>query len=847
MLSVVLQLLLAMPAAPPVDHYPGAVQVFHCAFDESWDRGFGLWPKSWTRLHGPEYPHYVTIKMADDATAPCGGRCLEITLDGGAAVARSPQIPVAAAFDWVLEAQVQTRGLRHDQAFLSLTFLDEMRQPLATVVSEKIGAATTWKKVRLGPISPPDERVRSAIIGLHLEPKSLRAGADLKGSAAFGDVWLGRLPRLTMGTGRAPSLFTWHEPITVTCRASGCPAEGCQVALDLEDAMGRRLARVERPLQFAPSSGTAPPSKGKLPEKEQVLLGAASWQPPLPGPGFYRVRAALIGHAAPPCRQTTSMAVVEPAAPGQGSEFGWIVSTTAWPTSSAVLSDWLEQSGLGWVKLPLCYDPPASDAARDAGRTLVARLAAQRMRMVGVLCRAEADTAPSADEGQDLLPADVFLAPERTWLPLLEPVLAAWDRSIRCWQLGDDRDSSFAGCAQLAEKIAQAQAAMNQSGRDVRLALGWGSAQRLDAATAAKLPQWTVVTPLPRGRDDVEKRAADLVRQMIAAKRGKAEAIFLADPWDPDRGVVGPDGLPGELFLPWRTTAVQLGGADFLGSLDLPGGSHNALFDRSGHALLCVWNDRPGEETLYLGENPRQLDVWGHSVLPPANSGGHVLKVDRLPTFVSGLSLPIARWQMAFALEQDHIPSIPSQPHRVGLRLTNTFAVKVRGRAELAGPDGWTIEPRRIDFQLNPGQAAQFPCQITLAADATAGAHLLRAKIAITADRPYEFATCRRLEVGLGDVYVETATALNAQNQLHIALRMVNRGDTVVDFRCQLYAPGRPRQQADVVELSRGSVRKEFVLPGGPDLLGQKFLLRAEELHGPRVLNYQITAAAEAN
>ena len=45
------------------------------------------------------------------------------------------------------------------------------------------------------------------------------------------------------------------------------------------------------------------------------------------------------------------------------------------------------------------------------------------------------------------------------------------------------------------------------------------------------------------------------------------------------------DGMPAELLLPWRTTAAMLGGAQYIGQMQLPGGSENrigaAVFFRS--------------------------------------------------------------------------------------------------------------------------------------------------------------------------------------------------------------------------------------------------------------------------
>jgi hypothetical protein len=46
------------------------------------------------------------------------------------------------------------------------------------------------------------------------------------------------------------------------------------------------------------------------------------------------------------------------------------------------------------------------------------------------------------------------------------------------------------------------------------------------------------------------------------------------------------DGTPAELFLPWRTTATAISGGEYLGQMQLPGGSINHVFVRDGEAIL---------------------------------------------------------------------------------------------------------------------------------------------------------------------------------------------------------------------------------------------------------------------
>ena len=78
------------------------------------------------------------------------------------------------------------------------------------------------------------------------------------------------------------------------------------------------------------------------------------------------------------------------------------------------------------------------------------------------------------------------------------------------------------------------------------------------------------------------------------------------------------DGMPAELLLPWRTTAAMLGGAQYIGQMQLPGGSENRIFLRpDGQVVMVAWNKKPTREVLYLGSNVRQFDILGRATPAP--------------------------------------------------------------------------------------------------------------------------------------------------------------------------------------------------------------------------------------
>src|SRR5687767_5388634 len=117
--TLLMLLILAAPPAAPIDaRYPQAVEVFGCGFEEEADANYDNWPDRWTRQKGPQYPHYVGIKIASEPS-PQGQRCLRIDLDGGAAALYSPPIAIGPYSSYVLEADLKTESLIHDEAYLS--------------------------------------------------------------------------------------------------------------------------------------------------------------------------------------------------------------------------------------------------------------------------------------------------------------------------------------------------------------------------------------------------------------------------------------------------------------------------------------------------------------------------------------------------------------------------------------------------------------------------------------------------------------------------------------------------------------------------------------------------------
>ena len=911
--------------------YPWAKDVFRCTFDPSNDKDFDGWPDGWTRRRGIGFPRYVHIQI-DGQSPPCGGRCIQVDLDGGSAAAYSPAVPASPLSAYVLEGYVRTAGLKHDHAYLSLTFLDMDRKRLQTCTTPGVVSPGGWLKLQLGPVMP-DPQTKSIVVGIHLEPKA--EAEDLTGSASFGGLWVGRVPRVTLtATTTLPgkqnlgiNLFTDPRDIEIAWSASGLDVQGPEIVFQLEDVNGRQLARKAQPLTLRSARQDGENREAAANESSSGSVAAATWKPPIPGQGFYRVAVSLQDSRTKGRPAELTLAVIESRRASLLNEFGWSLPRGDRPLAMVPLSELLCHAGIHWVKYPLwCGDRKGSPRLEP----LVAfsdRLNAEGIALVGLLGSPPEAKREEVRTAEDVggRPAtattsavQMFALDPKVWYPSLELIQSRLGTQIRWWQLGNDRDMGWIGYTDLAQRIAQVKAMLDRIGQDVHVGMSWTwqqplplvtgelpsnvrranvpvvtagltaraaspntaeakkswdflalssegpitdreLADRLAAARGKGIHCWVTIEPLPVGDHTRDVRVGDLVKRMVAAKIHGAEGIFCPDPFDPQRGLVRADGSPGELFLPWRNTALLVGGAEYLGSLNLPGGSSCHVFNRLGQLTIAVWSDQSVEEAAYLGDKIQQLDVWGESTPckaseTPSGSGSaasppilrSILRVGHLPTFLTDLSEPVVRWQLDSAFGRDRLPSIPDQPHATSLKLKNRFSRMITGRVVVVSPANWLVEPKTVEFRLAPGETLERPLQITLPIDVAMGPNPIRLDSEIRADRTCRFSAVRNIEIGLGDVFIETATRLNPRGELEVEQTLVNQGKGPVSFRCGLLVPDRCRQGSQVLGLQPGRDQKTYRLSDGMALLGKRLWLHAEEIDGPRVLNYPVEAKGGA-
>jgi len=357
--------------------------------------------------------------------------------------------------------------------------------------------------------------------------------------------------------------------------------------------------------------------------------------------------------------------------------------------------------------------------------------------------------------------------------------------------------------------------------------------------------RWIILDPLDRRSYSTQDRVQDLVMRMLAAKIHGADAAFVPQPFSTDHGLMNDDGTPGELLVPWRTVANTVSGADYVGQIELPSGSTNHVFARSGQAFMIVWSDQPTRERLSLGEELRQTDLWGRELpierVSENDQVEHLISVDSQPTIVTGLNEAVVRWQVDLAFDNPRLASVFGREQPLVMRVRNHFGQAIGGEIALRSPKSWDINPRLQRFKLAEGDELKQTFPVSLHVDANSGPQPIQIDFEIVADRNYRFRVYRTLQLGLEGISVEMKTRLQGEN-LVVEQVINNLTDEPISLQCMLFPPGRRRETKQVIQQGKGRSTLTFTLPNGEELLGETIRLRAEEIGGVRVLNHAVVA-----
>lgn len=901
------------------------VRVWSCRFtDEKWDVNYDEWPDRWTRVYDDEHPQYVQIGIEPIADREIPGRRLVLRPDGASALATSPPIHVMPKFSYKLRMRVKVDGARNGQARVRLAFHDHNNEVRQIEQTEPLESDGEWHSMDFGDFQPVDDEVDRVYV--HVDYERGERG-DLAAEVSVADLRLYRLPSIKISTGSRYNVYTDPSNVKVTCSLSGILEQNPEIRFQLLDATNKSIGdggalELDGKI-ISESRSLASDIVDGYGSDKSSYEGAIDWRPPIQDYGFYRVRVGMFraGTDIPvgDSRSITVAVVREELEASEQGEFGWSLPRGDRPLSFPVLQELLPRVGVRMVKLPVWFEPGDEQRGEEIMR-FTDQLAARGIEAVGVL---EDPTHWKGDPLSEAEPPPIeglLSAHTSYWTPLIDHIITRLSLRIRWWQLGRDGDTSFVGYDKLVEKMGAIRNQMFRFGQDIRLGIGWrwdhgrewrqplawdfeqmsgreqlnaaGLEEALSNAPPTTAQRWVLVAPPniapnfppeanPKDPDDPyvrqalvqshQRRVRDFVEQILIAKMNGADGIFITNPFSGsadstsgDAGVMNDDGTPGELLLPWRTCARLLGGADYLGSVQLPSNSHNWLFRRpDGRVVMVLWNldietedanETPVEEVLYLGERVQVIDIWGASVKPEVREGRQVVRVGRMPRFVMGLHEGIALWRMQTSFEHVAVPSVFGSALQNALVFENTFGQGVGVEMRIVVPDRsaqagvlsdessseWEMSLDQERLSLAASEAVRAPLEITLR-EASYGPQPVRIDFNVVADRDYRFSVWRELRVGLDDVTLQVNSYLGEDGRLLIEQQMRKTSGEPSDFKCLLYAPDRRRKRALVFQLGKEVDRKRYTYLNSDGLIGAELRLRVEEQDGQRILIHRFT------
>jgi hypothetical protein len=845
------------PATPGDETFENAEDLHRFSFEAADDEDYDRQPDGWSRRRGPGFPQYVRAQIDRDMAAH-GSQSLLVELNGAPFAYYSPLVGVDGQHAYVLRARIRSAGLSNDAALVSVSLLDSTRKRVERLLSRPVtGRHDRWATVEIGPFRPGQD-VHSLVVGCHIAQGET---TDVRGQVWFDDLWLRSMPLLELSPTAGSHFLQPGEKIHVEARPLGL-ARGRphRLRLKLENDNGDVLEQSDFDLH-----------PDEAPAAQEDTRAPIAWSLTARPNGFYRVRAVVERDGAPLLAKETSFVVMDPVPAVGTGEFGWSVANGAGTLPLVDLAEIASRSGVNWLKLPLWSSGSTEEKSDDSTSRMglfLDRLDQQGMALVGMLSDPPPQLADKYARRWGGI-SNIFSMPRDFWSPSLAPLIARHSFRIRHWQLGSENDDSFVGLTTLPQILATVKQEFDRIGHDACIGVHWKWDQpfpvlpsaghsflslggqplpeaadlreNLDRTRASALPRWVLVAPPARSDMPAPERAGELARQILAAKLGRAEAIFAADPFDGERGLLNVDGSPTDNYLPWRTLALALRGASYLGQFEMPQRSANAVFDCGNEIVAVIWNAQSVREEFYFGEQPVAVDLWGRRQKMPLDPRTRTqsLEVGPIPLIVRNCASFVSRWRMAARFDKGMISSEFGQ-HEDALLIANASPQGISGKAIFHFPPGWEIDPPLRTFQAAAGEKLTLPFLVKFPPDASLGDLRPAIDFEIAAERMYKFTMFIPYRLGLGDVDLQVATRWTADGRLEVEQHITNSTEPpeVLEFNCSLFIPGQIRQRHFVTRLGKGEDRRFYVVPAAEKLRGKELWLRAEQINGRRVLNF---------
>ena len=822
------------------------------------DRGFGSVPYHRELVARGGHPVHNPVGYAPDPTDP-GGYLLRLGVlagDVGAYLVEGAA-PAEPGGVYRVSLRLRRRGLTHARPRVLGCLLDGRGRRIPGTSAEAAADAPPdaggWERwtLTLGAAEGGPTSVGS--IGLEVSARQPRRDPldplgdervlplQTSGALEVDAVEVRRLPVAGFTTGHPLEVVRLPDRPELRLNVRDLDAERLTARLSVEDLDGRwvdaRVLPVGGGVGVAGGAGGAGGPGG----------GVVRWRPRLPRLGWYEALAEVLGPSGEVLLERRLPFVHAPVSgrlPGDAGDgaAGPLLDLTDLDLPPAELVDLAAATRFpgvllaGWTHgLDAGGVPARAGALGAAARDLVKRGMGLEVTL-GPVPRGLAATSPRsgpvlADPG----PGSALGSASGGgggWLPWVEPLVVEVGGRADAWWMATP--AGVAGAGGGGEEPAPALR---------RVVLDWsaGSVIRplVDAARAGGGGTADAVRVFPLGDAGGEEQTGGPARLSIRT-RGEpgepgepgrrrrveelADAVLGARLGDPARGLVlgplvhlaggeaRPDPLlpAAERLCGWAADAgawVPWDAADGLACWVAPGG---VLVARARGAEAA---------TLSLGDAPSAVavDLWGNRWRPGADaSGARVVAVGRLPVRVEGLDPEALALRASFAVDRPALEAVPG-PHPREVRFRNPHGSAIRGSLRLEAPEGWTVRPARVPFQLAPGATAALRVEFGFAGNAASGAFRVRGLVEYDLRGPRSLPVQAPVTLGLPGLRLQAALTAGGPGGRDLLATCVafNDGSEAESLSVFAHAAGQPFRERLAPRVEPGGVAVfRFRFPG---------------------------------
>lgn len=843
-------------------------------------------PLHWRKVLGKKgFPHYSEGKL-DNEISFDGQYSFKLISDGGSVGFKYDwrKIRVTPGSDYQISGYVHLEKAHASRARIYSALLDRVGKEIpgsshsSELVAESDHDAHGWAKMQ---VYIPGNFHQARFLSLQVQllqqeqwdhqPQNtdLIFRKDIHAVAWFDDITINQIPRVILRTKNVGNVFENHEPVSVRVEIEGVSSYDYQMRFIVRNAIG--TAKLDESWVLTGIEGEKKIREIKLPDIEA---------------GIYHAELNILAANKAIATRTLSFLKLGPLTGNpefSGKGFGIIaLGENAGPWESIMPLTALCNAKI--VKLPVWQKNDNQTVAIFTEKNFDQKLITLQRNSIELVAvfdqiskKLALETGLDNQSILDILSQDVQL-----WRPQVAGVLAQYAKQVPYWQIGGDflNRPNPTWDPRIRLVVASMRNEFDKLVSNTKLVVplsGMFEIHRPQINTSyvalnissAIVPQqipnylqdwhhrkidqiWAnieTIEPLLYNRKQV---LIDFAKRIAYAKQGFARNIFIDHPWRQKKYKARLTTEPTELFLVFRTLADQLGGTRFVGRFDITPDIPALIFERNGQGCIVTWNNNfdeqsgqsPPEVQLYLGENPKMVDLFGNRSLLPTENGISRLKISDWPIIISDVNTRIAALRASLKISPSVIDANISR-QKLKLKFTNPFNTPVSGtlRAllEKRKHQHWVIDPSSLHFILQPHEKYETDISLKMPGNELGGKKELPVFFTIDADQNYRVKTTIPFEIRLTGIDVNIFTLRANENDLLIQQVITNESEREVSLHSFIDLPDMDSFEQVISRMQPGStVTKNFLVKDATQWLGNYIRVGLYDPKGTKRINYQI-------